>query len=422
MLAAVLAVLLPSGHAAAAQGGPGRWVSSWTTPVTTVPASDTTAFADQTLRQVVRASLGGDTLRVRLSNEFGAAPLVVGEASVALRPAGERGARVQPGTVRPLTFGGAPSLTVPAGAPAVSDPVALRVPEGAELVISLHLPQPTPGTSVNNFAAQTGYLLDGNAVAETDPAVAGTFERWYFLSDIAVTAGPRASAVVALGDSITAGTTLDANHRWTDYLNDRLAEAPGRRTVGVVNKGISGNRLLYDAHEPDNDDPEDDWIAYFGESGLRRFDRDVLAHPGVSDVILHLGVNDIGQPGTLVPESERVTSAELIAGYRQLIARAHERGVRVHGATITPFRDTPVGYFTPENERTRQEVNTWMRTSGAFDSVVDFDAALRDPEQPDRLAPRFDSGDHLHPNDAGNEAMAAAVPLGLRGDPARELG
>ncbi|WP_233580461.1 SGNH/GDSL hydrolase family protein [Streptomyces triticirhizae] len=255
------------------------------------------------------------------------------------------------------------------------------------------------------------------------PASAGPFER----RPRTLTGAQRAVTLPAARpfprpspEAHRTGTTVNAHHRWTDFLNDRLAEAPGRRTVGVLNKGTSGNRLLHDPNPPAGSEAEG-FAAYFGESGLRRFDRDVLAHPGVSDVILHLGVNDMGHPGTVAPESERVTSADLVAGYRQLIARAHERGVRVHGATITPFRDAP-DFDTPENERTRQEVNAWVRTSGAFDSVIDFDAALRDPDQPDRLAPRFDSGDHPHPNDAGNEAMAAAVPLHPGWGRAHELG
>ncbi|MFR9725319.1 SGNH/GDSL hydrolase family protein [Streptomyces sp. MS19] len=420
-LAGLLAALCllttaPTAGAAGAAGWGGRteWVGAWASPVTTVPASDGTAFEDQTLRQIVRTTLAGDTLRVTLTNVFGTAPLVVGEARIARRADGAEGPRVRPGTDRRLTFGGRGSLAVPGGGEVVSDPVRLRVPAGADLAISLHLPRRTPGGTVNAFAGQENFVGEGNVTGAADFTPSAVTASWYFLSGVSVAArhGDRASAVVALGDSITAGTTVNANHRWTDFLARRLRAAPGRDATAVLNAGISGNRLLRDPNPPAGSDAEA-YAAYFGESGLRRFTRDVLARPGVRDIVVHLGVNDIGHPGTVAPSSERVTASDLIDGYRQLISRAHARGVRAHGATITPFRDTPLGFWTPENERVRQRVNDWIRTSGAFDSVVDFDAALRDPARPDRLAARYDSGDHLHPNDLGNEAMARAVPAHL---------
>ncbi|WP_199826345.1 SGNH/GDSL hydrolase family protein [Streptomyces sp. SBT349] len=418
LAAACLLVAIPAATATP-QGGPtartGTWTGTWASPVTTVPAVDGTAFEDQTIRQIARTSIAGGAARVRLTNAFGTTPLVIGEARIARRAPGEEGPRTEPGTDRPLTFHGRSSLTIPPGGSAVSDRVSLRVPAGSDLVISLHLPEHTPGATVNSFAGQHSWVATGNATRSGDLTPTATLDRWYFLAGVDVTTPPghRARAVVALGDSITAGTTLNANHRWTDFLTRRLADAPGPHTTAVLNQGISGNRLLHDPNPPAGSEAEG-YAAYFGESGLRRFPRDVLSQPGVSDVILHLGVNDIGHPGSgVAPESERVSAADLITGYRHLITRAHERGLRVHGATITPFADTPLGFDTPDNERVRQRVNHWIRTSGAFDSVVDFDAALRDPARPERLAPRYDSGDHLHPNDAGNRAMAGAIPLHL---------
>ncbi|NYI03930.1 SGNH/GDSL hydrolase family protein [Allostreptomyces psammosilenae] len=399
------------------------WTGTWATAPTTVPAGDTTVFEDQTIRQVVHASVGGGAVRVRLTNEFGTTPLVIGEARIALRDTRAAGARTLRDTDRPLTFGGRPSTTIPAGAPALSDPVTLRVPAGADLVISLYLPHHTPGSTTHAFAFQHNYVADGNVTARQDIEATRTLDRWYFLSTVSVRTGPdaaaapapdRGAAVIALGDSITDGgnTTVNANHRWPDLLAERLRGSPRTAGIGVLNQGISGNRLLHDPNPPAGH-PAEAYAAYFGHSALRRFDRDVAAQPGARYVVVLLGVNDLGHPGTVAPESERVTAEEIIAGHRQLIARAHERGLRVYGGTILPFAGDSLGFSSPQNEAARQQVNTWIRTSGEYDGVIDFDAALRDPGQPDRLDPRYDSGDGLHPNDAGARAMAQAVPLTL---------
>jgi lysophospholipase L1-like esterase len=415
-------LVVPSGRAEArpeaARPGPaaGAWVGTWATTPTAVPASDGTAFEDQTIRQVIHASVGGDALRVRLTNEFGTGPLVVGEARVALRADGGAGIRTKPGSDRPLTFGGSASVTVPAGAPALSDPVGLRVPDGADLVISVYLPEHTPGGTVHAFAYQHNEVARGNVTARRELAGVETIDRWYFLSGVSVHRHPagRSAAVVTLGDSITDGatTTPGANRRWPDLLALRLRKAPGLRDLGVLNQGISGNRLLHDPNPPAGH-PAEGYAAYFGESALRRFDRDVASQPGAEYLVVLLGVNDLGHPGTVAPESERVSAQDIIGGHRQLIARAHEQGMRVFGATITPFWGDTLGFHSPENEAARQEINAWIRTGGEFDAVIDFDAAVRDPRQHERLAPRYDSGDGLHPNDAGMRAMADAVPLSL---------
>ncbi|MFK4691139.1 SGNH/GDSL hydrolase family protein [Streptomyces pristinaespiralis] len=420
---ALLLTLAPAPSAAAGAPaapdgrGAGRaWTGTWATTPTAVPASDTTEFENRTIRQTVRTSIGGDRVRVRLSNEFGDRPLVIGEARIA-RPAGSGPAtRIDPRTDRPLTFGGRTSVTIPAGAPAVSDPLPMRVPAGSDLVVSVHLPERTPGSTVHAFAFQHNHVAAGNVTGRTDIVATATLDRWYFLTGVSVSSGrpERSSAVVAFGDSITDGsdTDVNANHRWPDFLARRLGAAPGPYTVGVLNQGISGNRLLHDPNPPAGSDAEN-FAAYFGQSALRRFDRDVAAQPGARHVIVLLGVNDLGHPGTVAPVSETVSAADIIDGHRQIIARAHERGLKVHGGTVLPFKNDTFGFYSPRNEAARQAVNHWIRTSGEYDGVIDFDKALRDPADPQRLLARYDSGDHLHPGDAGAEAMAAAVPLHL---------
>ncbi|GHB32645.1 hypothetical protein GCM10010306_027450 [Streptomyces umbrinus] len=412
------AALSPSASASAQAPAPATWTGTWATAPTTVPKTDTTTFNDQTIRQIVHTSIAGTALRIRLSNEFGKQPLKIGEVHVARRAQGTDEPTIDPATDRELTFSGKSSVTIPAGAPALSDPVTLRVPARSDLVVSLHLPESTPGSTVNSFAAQRSYVAAGNVTGETKIEPQSVTERWYFLTGVSVratSAGPaatgKASAAVALGDSITADTILGTNHRWTDYLAQRL-QGPGgpRHPVGVLNKGISGNRLLHDPNPPAGH-PAEAYAAYFGESGLKRFDRDVTAQPGVRHVLVLLGVNDLGHPGNIAPLSEKVTGQDLIDGHRQLIARAHERGLRIYGATITPFKNDTLGFYTPENAVARQTFNHWLRTSGEYDGVIDFDAALRDPDDPERLLAAYDSGDHLHTNDAGREAMARAVPL-----------
>jgi lysophospholipase L1-like esterase len=408
-----VATLTLTGSAVAADR-PATWTGTWSTAVTgaATPPMPQTVFENQTLRQIVHTSIAGRSLRVRLSNEYGTEPLLIGEARVA-RSAG--GSQQLAGTDRRLTFGGRSSFSIPPGAPALSDPVALPVPAMSDLVVSIHLPQRTAAATVHGSAFQTNYLAAGNVTRSPALTGATTTTSWHFLSGVSVATAPRAASVVAFGDSITDGaiTTVDANHRWPDFLARRLQAQASLRHLGVLNKGIGGNRLLHDGNTVAGT-PFSGLGPLFGDSALSRFDRDVLAQPGARAVIVLLGINDIGQPTSLAPPSEAVTVDELIAGYRQLIARAHERGLWIIGATMTPFQDTTItGYYSEENEAKRAAINRWIRTSGEYDGVIDFDRAVRDPAQPLRMLPRYDSGDHLHPNDAGMQAMADAIPLRL---------
>jgi lysophospholipase L1-like esterase len=405
--AAITAAALPA--PALARGRDDGWTATWAAAPTTIPPGTPLEPAGQTVRQVVHTSLGGDQLRIRLTNEFGATPLHVGEVHVAIRAGSGASTDARPGTDRRVTFGGQRSATVPAGAPLVSDPVNLSVPAGADLVISLWLPDRTPVTTLAAFAFQENAIAAGNVTGATRITPTDTITQYLFLSGVSVRGG--AGAVVTLGDSITNGanTETNANHRWPDLLAARFRKA--RIDRGVANVGVSGNRLLHDPNPPAGD-PAEAFAAYFAQSALRRFDRDVLAQPGATHLVVLLGVNDLGHPGTVAPPSEVVGADDLISGHRQLIARARQAGLRTYGATILPFKGDTLGFYSPENERKRSALNRWIRTSGEYDEVIDFDAAVRDRTDPQRLAAAYDSGDHLHPNDAGMAAMAAAVRLG----------
>ena len=299
-------------------------------------------------------------------------------------------------------------VTSPAGAPLLSDPVRLPLRGGADLVVSLYLPDRTPVTTLAAFAFQENVIAAGNVTGARTVRPTATITQYFFLSGVSVrTSG---AAIVTLGDSITNGanTVPNANHRWPDLLAQRLRAAHLHR--GVANVGVSGNRLLHDPNPPAGSDAVA-FAAYFGQSALRRFDRDVLAQPGARYLVVLLGVNDLGHPGTVAPPSEVVSAEDLIFGHRQLIARAHTAGLRAFGATILPFKDDTLGFYSPENERKREILNRWIRRSGDYDGVIDFDAAVQDPADPLRLNPAYDSGDHLHPNDVGMAAMANVVPL-----------
>lgn len=392
-LAALLALASPS----AAGGAPGSWIATWgaSPQIPNAPL----AIDGQTLRQVAHVSLGGQTIRVRLSNAFGATDLAITEAHVALSAGGSSSL---PGTDRTLTFGGSPTTTIPAGALAVSDPVHLAVPPLGNVTVSLWFPGAVSATTEHSLGVQTTWLSPpGNFAADAAfPAGSSTTTSWYFLNGIeVVSTAPRAAAIVALGDSITDGyaSTVSANHRWPNFLAARLQAWRPTTDVAVVDEGISGNRVLHD-------------IA--GPNAQARLDRDVLAQSGAAWVIVLEGINDIGFPA-FIP-SQNVSADEIIEGHRQLVARAHAKGLRIFGGTLTPFEGTTFpGYYTPEGEVKREAVNAWIRTSGAYDGVIDFDAAIRDPAHPTRMLPAYDSGDHLHPNDAGYEAMANAIDLKL---------
>jgi lysophospholipase L1-like esterase len=388
-----------------------RWVGTWATGPTGAaipPAAAPMQFTNQTLRQIVHTSLGGSRVRVRFSNEFGTEPLTIGAARIALRGAGSS---IVGGTDRALTFGGAASITIPAGAPALSDPVDLQVPALADLAISIFLPQATSATTFHSSAFQTNYVTGGNATGASDLSSPTTVTSWFFMTGVSVWTR-RAGTIVALGDSITDGaaSNLDANHRWPDILARRLQRYQRVFDLGVVNVGIGGNRLLH---------PGNATVGtfagigpLFGVAALARFDRDVLAQPAVEGVIVLLGVNDLGHPISISPASEEVSADDLIQGFRQLIARAHQQAIAIYGATITPFGNTTIAnYYTPEREAKRQAVNAWIRTSGEYDDVIDFDAAVRDPAMPSQIRPAYDSGDHLHPNDAGLVVMGESIPL-----------
>jgi lysophospholipase L1-like esterase len=397
-LAAVLSMAVPFAHADTR-----HWVGTWGAAPADAAPGKAQAFDDQTVRLIVHTSVKGSQVRIRLSNELGTAPLRIGAAHVALRAAG---ADIVAGTDRPLTFGGRPAVVIPAGAPMLSDPVTLAVPAQADLAVSLYLPGQSAATTAHAAAFETNYVSKpGDFTGASSFPVQGTTTSWPFLTGVEVTA-PDAIAIVALGDSITDGsnTTAGANRRWPDVLARRL-QAQGMTQVGIVNRGIGGNRLLRDPGE---------WPP-FGRSVLARFDRDVLGTAGVRHVVLLIGINDIGHPGTgSMPAADGPGADDLIAGYRQVLARARAHGIRVHGATLTPFEGTVFpGYYTPAKEAVRQAVNRWIRDSGEFDSVIDFDRVTRDPERPTRLQARYDSGDHLHPNDAGMQAMGEAIPLEL---------
>jgi lysophospholipase L1-like esterase len=397
--------------AADASGETGNWINTWTSSPQQDWGDDFFAAAgiprslrDQTIRQVARVSLGGDRIRVEFSNEYGEHPLVIGEAHVAL--AGENGGIV-PGSDKVLTFGGQQTITVPPGAPVWSDPVDLAVEDLGSVAVSLYLPEVAPTTTWHNDARQTAYVGTGNVAGDETFEATQTFPSRIWLSGIAIDAAPDTRSIVLFGDSITDGdgSTLDANNRYPDQLAERIV--PTGTEVTVLNEGISGARVLADR---------------MGENALARFDRDVLSHPGADTVVLMMGINDIGWPGSaLVPEGEPAPTAEqIIQGYQQLIDRAHAHDMRIIGATLTPFNNAfeggPLeGYYNEEKEAKRQAVNEWIRTSGEFDDVIDFDAAVEDPANPGRIQTQFDKGDHLHPNDAGYEAMAQSIDLGLLG-------
>jgi lysophospholipase L1-like esterase len=344
--------------------------------------------------------------------------LVLGNAHVARRATG---ADIVPGSDRSVGFGGKTSITLAAGAEAISDPVDLEVPALSDLAVSLYFADEAQVTTEHVLALQTSYRASdpGDVTAAVNFPAAEALSTWPFLTGVEVLASPRSAAIVAFGSSLTDGdgSSEDSNHRWPDRLAARLHESPRADELGVLNAGLIGNRLLHDSPHAAGSP----FGPMLGEAGLERFDYDVLAQPGVEYVLVALGVNDILFPAfPFTPPDEVVTPAAMIKGYRQLIARAHRHGVRVIGTTIPPFEGArfegaglKVDFFTAEREKLRTAVNEWIRHGGAFDGVVDFDRAVRDPAHPARLLPAFAAEDHLHVNDAGNEATASAIPLDL---------
>jgi len=375
-----------------------RWIGSWTAspqaPRGVMPAS----FSNQTIRQVVRLSIGGNKVKIRLSNEFGTSPLLVGSASVGIARSG--GDVVEN---LPVTFGGLKSITIPPGAPALSDPIELLVAPLSDITVNLYLPETTELATVHRVGQQTAYVSGpGDFTAKSSFPAVEKFDHRFFLTGVMVEPSIPARAIVTFGDSITDGTnsTLDANARWPDIFARRLQDAGIH--AAVLNQAISGNRVLSDGA---------------GVSALARFERDVLSLPGVSHVVIFIGINDMGFTGTAIEPFGLVRSAdEIIAGYKQLIERARTRSIKVIGSPLAPFENAQAGrpaqgYYTPAKEMTRQAINKWIRTSGAFDGLIDFEKALADPKSPSAMIRQFDSGDHLHPNDAGYRAMAESIDL-----------
>jgi lysophospholipase L1-like esterase len=385
-------------------------------------------FRNQTLRLIVHTSAGGTTVRVNLSNTFGDLPLPIGGAHLARRT---DGANIDAASDRTLTFRGQPSTIVPAHSLVLSDAVDLDVPALGDLAISLFLPEVTAATTSHLLALQTNYVSaeTGDSTAAVKFPVAKTIDSWPFLTGVEVAASSEGAAIVALGSSLTDGdgSSRDANRRWPDVLAERLQkDSGGNKELGVLNEGLIGNRLLSDFDSPrqaGGPPPLGPVFAQLGpalgQSGIARFERDVLRQAGVKYLIVGLGVNDILFPGSFIPATESVSSQSILSGYRQLIARAHQKGIRVIGTTIPPFEHAIFRspfydrFYAPEKERVREEVNAWIRSSGAFDGVIDFDEAVRDPGHRTQLLPSYDSGDHLHVNDAGNVAQGKAIPLAL---------
>lgn len=416
------ALLVSTVTPATAQWSQDFWIATWATALVGRPQSPSAVdrlasarppswphLTNQTLRQVVHTSMGGSSVRVVFSNAFGTAPITIGAAAIAERDSAHQGvsqsggAAIRLATMRPLRFGGMPSATIAPGATLVSDAADFIAPSLGDVAIDIYLPGTTETASplaMHPGAQQTSYIsATGNVVGAAAFVPAATTGSWFLLSRLEVAGTPGSATVAALGDSITDGTasTIDGNRRWTDRLAERLTLWNSR--LGVANLGIAGNGLLGEGHYE------------YGASMLTRVDRDVLALPNIQHLIVLAGINDVGmEPGGSKPGAD-----DIIAGLRAIVTRARSKGVRVYGATLTPFEGAD--YFTPQGEATRQAVNAWIRTSGAYDGVIDFDRVMRDPAHPARLLPAYDAGDHLHPNDAGYTAMGNAIPLELFGPP-----
>jgi lysophospholipase L1-like esterase len=373
-----------------------RWVTTWGA----APDSTGPSLSSKTVRQIARISIGGSHVRLRLSNLFGAGPVSIGSVRVAIHAGGSA---IERDTDRAVTFAARPDVVIPKGADALSDPLEFPVKALAQLAVSIHVRHDGGTSTIHGTGLQTAYLASGDATAAT--FVTGeTDDSRYFLTDIEVAAAD-AWSVVTLGDSITdgVGSTVDGNARWPDALVARLQAEPGLASLAVVNAGISGNRILNDGRAP-----------FIGPSSLSRFDRDVLGRPGVRFVILLQGSNDITASDMLPTPEDHVSAQQIINGMKALIARAHEKRIKVFGATLLPSEGVGKPFVRTEAGRAkRQALNQWIRTSGAFDAVIDFERVMTDPARPGHLRPAFDSGDHLHPNDAGYAAMASAIDVRL---------
>lgn len=381
------------------------WVGSWAAsqqipePQNALPSAD---LNDVTIRQIVHLSIGGSTLRVHLSNSFGTEPLHFSSVHVA-RPLSASSSAIDPASDKALSFAGSEEVTVPAGAEYISDPISFPAAALSNVAVTFHLADAPAQQTGHPGSRSTSYYVHGDQVSAATLPDAHKIDHWYQISGIDVLAPPASASIVALGDSITDGhaSTTNGNDRWTDVLAQRLQSSPTGRNIGVLNQGIGGNHLLTDG---------------LGPNVLARFDRDVLAQSGVRWLIVFEGVNDLGgltRNGEVSAAEHSLLVHRILGAYQQLIVRAHAQGIRVIGATITPYTGSDYYHPGPSSERDRQAINRWIRTPGNFDAVIDFDKTMRDPQQPDRLLPAYDCGDHLHPSPAGYRAMGDAVPLSL---------
>jgi len=397
-LALLIAVSTAAAQSSTTKSGQQSWVGTWaTSPFDGDPWHGVPTLVDSTLREIVHTSIAGNAVRVLLTNEFGREPLRVDAVTVAMSTGTSS---VDAATLHNLTFGNSPSIVIPAGAEAVSDPVVMPIPAAANLAVSIYLPlQQVSDVSVHSSAQQDNFIAQGNHVRDAsfnEPVVTPS---WYFLKGVDVQAADaNAAAVVAFGDSITDGalSTQNANHRWPDYLAARLKANPATANLSVLDQGIGGNCIL---------------IHCVGPNALARFDRDVLAQTGVKYLIVLEGINDIGRLHSPNLPEYKLTAEDLEQGLMQMVARAHVHGIKVFGATLTPYKGA--GYFTEKGEQIREALNQWILTSGVFDGTIDFDKATRDPANPQVFSQQADGGDHLHPKDPGYQIMGDSIDLSL---------
>ncbi len=404
-LTAMLLALLVARGDREARASAGGWTGTWAAsqqipePQNALPLAD---LQDATVRQIFHVSIGGAMIRVRLSNAFGTEPLRFTAVHIA-QPLSAASPQIDPATDKALTFSGSEEVIVPAGAEYVSDPVNYSLAPLSDIGVTFHLDQPPAGETSHPGSRETSYYVHGDLVTAGDLPGAKHVDHWFQISGIDVMAETDGRAIAVLGDSITDGhaSTTNGNDRWTDVLAARLHDSAATKHVGVLNEGIGGNHLLTDG---------------LGPNALARFNRDVLAQSGVRYVIILEGVNDLGdltRLGEVLPERHAEMVHRIIGAYGQMIARGHADGIKVIGATILPYQGSTYYHPGPSSEADRREINEWIRASGHFDAVIDFDKLLCDPNHPDRLLPRYDSGDHLHPSPAGYRAMGNAVPLAL---------
>jgi lysophospholipase L1-like esterase len=376
---------------------PSVWVGTWSaSPMLADGGFHVHSFSGTTLRQIAHITIGGKAVRVRFTNEFGLEPLTLTDAHFALSGGGSS---ILPGSDHPLTFGGAATVKIPPGAVLFSDPLQFAVTPQANVAVSFFVPsQIMRAETYHDFANQDNFIVDGDASGAAALPNATIVSSWYFFDGLEVSVGDQTRSIVTLGDSITDGShsTRNANRRWPDILASRLQESPALRNLSVLNVGIGGNRVVNDGNGP---------------NALARLNRDVLAQDGVKYLIVLEGINDIGRLARMQGPDDEISSEQLELALGRIADAAHQHGVKIFGATLTPYGGA--GYFSDKGEEIRKRLNDWIRSSGPFDGVIDFDKITRDPQNPDRFNPLFDCGDHLHPNDAGYEAMGNGIDLAL---------